>query len=60
MNNWEESAVLRRDEDSGALFWEIQSPGNKEYTRLDDGENIILNPIYYTLGTTVTIKHVED
>ncbi len=59
MNNWEEHAILKKDEDSGCLFWEIQSSANQDYTRLDDGENIILNPKHFKVGTVITIEEPQ-
>lgn len=54
-DSYEEFAVLKKDEDTDKLFWEINSASNKDYTRLDDGENIILNPIAFEVGTIVRI-----
>lgn len=52
----ESFAILRKDEDTGKLFWEINCLSNKDYTRLDDNENIILNPKTFQIGTVVSIK----
>lgn len=55
-NTWLEYAVLKKDEDNGQLFWEINSNANKDYTRLNDNEHIILSPKHFKLGTIITIE----
>jgi hypothetical protein len=60
MENFQEFAILRQDEDSNHRFWEIVSAANKDYTRLDDGENVILSPKHFKLGTVITIEEPEN